>query len=196
MIGMGYYIYYEGGDVRISKGNVPHAINALRTLLEEESFLHCKKPDLDDLESMLWHYGFECDFDDEGNVVNIMWAGDKSRNEDECLAAIAPFVDPGSYMYMSGEEHEHWKWTFKDGQLEDVGATMVYNDENPLTNIDWNLLRKQKRRLTFIQEYRDLTREEKKSVKGILNLLDSIQDAAVTTSLFSEEQVFGAEDDA
>ena len=57
--------------------------------------------------------------------------------------------------------------------------------------IDWKLLRKQKLHLLNILDDKKLTPSRLKSLEGILNLIDGIQDDAV--EFHGEKTVFGKE---
>lgn len=59
-----------------------------------------------------------------------------------------------------------------------------------LTNIDWKLLREQKRDLYHIAISKNYMDPLNRSLNGILHLLDSLQDFAVDEMGISEEEVF------
>ena len=60
---------------------------------------------------------------------------------------------------------------------------------------DWKLLRQQKLHLLEILDDKksNVTAEQRQSIEGLINFLDSVQDAAVTSKLYTEEDVFGKE---
>ena len=62
------------------------------------------------------------------------------------------------------------------------------NLKTVFANMDWLLLREQKRHLLSLQD-------KTGAVQGVVHLLDAIQDAAVEDGIASEETVFGFEVD-
>lgn len=61
-----------------------------------------------------------------------------------------------------------------------------------MKNIDWNLLRKQKRSL--LKTINNVNSEGKDDLVGLLHLIDHIQDDAVETGEATEAEVFGRTD--
>ena len=53
--------------------------------------------------------------DTEGNITAITCAGYLQGNELPAFQAIAPYVRDTSFVHMSGEEGEQWKYTFLNG---------------------------------------------------------------------------------
>lgn len=58
-------------------------------------------------------------------------------------------------------------------------------------NMDWNLLREQKQTLLEMEARHGLSKREKETISGMINLLDNLQDTAVDELGVSEETVFG-----
>ena len=63
-------------------------------------------------------------------------------------------------------------------------------------SIDWETLREQKTALikTITSKHEsncEVTKNEAKKLDGILHLLDYLQDQAVESGIFSEEEIFG-----
>jgi hypothetical protein len=62
-------------------------------------------------------------------------------------------------------------------------------------NIDWELLREQKHQLIALAFSDTATIKETEALEGVINLLDTIQDEAVSSGLADEETVFGKKTD-
>lgn len=64
------------------------------------------------LENAVCQFGWNLEFDDDDNVNGIehilVCAGDEER----LFSAIAPYVKPGSYIQMTGEDGTMWRWAF------------------------------------------------------------------------------------
>lgn len=65
--------------------------------------------------------------------------------------------------------------------------------ENPIKNIDFDLLKKQKAYLLNLSTQTNVETDEYSYISGLLNLLDSIQDYAVDELGFDEDKVFQLE---
>lgn len=68
-------------------------------------------------------------------------------------------------------------------------------------NIDWKLLRRQKSGLTELRQRltdkgaSEVEMAEAQDITGILHLVDNVQDNAVESGIFTEEEVFGVGDE-
>ena len=67
-------------------------------------------------------YGFQ--LDDDGNITDIEFLGEKLGDELTAFEKIAPYVRSGSFLKMHGEDDERWRWVFKDGKCREVQATV------------------------------------------------------------------------
>jgi hypothetical protein len=57
-----------------------------------------------------WRWSTE--YDDSGNIVDLVHEGEKMGDDIELFKAIAPHVKPGSYIDMMGEDGNDWRWYF------------------------------------------------------------------------------------
>jgi hypothetical protein len=73
-------------------------------------------------------WGWEPSVDAEGNITGINFAREKSGQENLLFDAIAPFVQDGSYIEMSGEDDVMWRWVFKGGECHEVTPTITWED--------------------------------------------------------------------
>jgi len=64
------------------------------------------------LDEQLEEWRWAPEYDDEGNIVNLEYQGEKQGDEIELFKAMAPFVKPGSYIDMMGEDGNDWRWYF------------------------------------------------------------------------------------
>jgi len=65
---------------------------------------------------------WEAVMDDDGNVDEIQFLGEKLGDDEQLFEAIAPYVKAGSYIEMEGEDGSRWQWTFDGKQM--VGKSM------------------------------------------------------------------------
>ena len=131
---MGYYIESRDCNFLLKRENVPNAWKALKELFQSgfnagwvETQIVLDAPSFEDAID-------ECGFtieakDDVTDYDYIYFNGEKySGDENVILSAIAPYVEPDSYIEMSGEDGEHWRWIFgKDGVIE-KHAKLVWDE--------------------------------------------------------------------
>lgn len=67
------------------------------------------------LTEALEEFGWVADLDVQENICHIEFGRENSGEEDELFDRLAPYVQPGSYIEMAGEDGERWRWTF-DGR--------------------------------------------------------------------------------
>jgi hypothetical protein len=66
-----------------------------------------------------WRYEAHID-EKTGDVVRIEFSGEKLGDDPILWRAVAPFVEDGSYLQMSGEDGTVWRWVFKGGAMTEV----------------------------------------------------------------------------
>jgi hypothetical protein len=67
------------------------------------------------LEEMLGWWRYHAVTGSNGDITGVQFEGEKSGEEKYLWDAIAPFVEPGSYIEMQGEDGVTWRWVF-DGK--------------------------------------------------------------------------------
>ena len=79
--------------------------------------------------SKMTRFGYEPEMDDDGNIVGVEFVGEKiSYSEDTMFDAIAPYVEDGSFIEMTGEDGCMWRWVFKNGTCKEQRATITWDD--------------------------------------------------------------------
>lgn len=74
-----------------------------------------------------WCYAAKIDIT-TGDVVNLIFEGEKIGQEDNLWDQIAPWVQDGSHLTCQGEDGDMWRWTWREGRLYTVEAQVVYDD--------------------------------------------------------------------
>lgn len=78
----------------------------------------------------LERYCYTAELDDDGNIIGVDFIGDKlSYDEEKMFQSIAPYVEDGSYIEMSGEDGARWKWAFNGGKFKEIQAKIIWLDE-------------------------------------------------------------------
>lgn len=78
------------------------------------------------LEEALKAWRWEVDLDEDLNIININFIGEKLGDDINLFEAIAPFVEDGSYIEMSGEDGDIWRWVFEDGKCIEKNAIITF----------------------------------------------------------------------
>lgn len=97
--------------------------------LAERHFSWMNNADPDEwetLEDAMASWGYPIETDDEGNVIDIRFHGQKIGDEDQLFDAIAPYVEDGSYIEMTGEDDYVWRWVFNGNRVEEVEGEVVF----------------------------------------------------------------------
>jgi len=138
---MGYIIYELGARVHINRHSFSLALTAIKSLHgretcgrsdemhfmwinESASFLNAATLD----EALFaWRWPVT-DVDEDGNIVELEFRGEKYGDEDLLFAAIAPFVEPNSEIRMAGEDGTLWRWLFADGKVQKEFGRLVFDE--------------------------------------------------------------------
>ena len=132
---MGLYTYQLQTEFRVSEKRCAEMLEALKEAMIETSgellrggerhgdeivnffaFInHDEVLNAVNLEEALYHCRWSSEFDEEGNIIDINFNGQKIGNEDILFQIIAPFVEANSYIIMVNDQREIWRWRF-DGQ--------------------------------------------------------------------------------
>jgi hypothetical protein len=143
---MGYYMNQRASKFRIPKDKIPLALAAVRALLANDAAMgggswgpngKVEKwfawvdmagfANADTLEKALTAWRWVGFVDDAtGDLISLDFNGEKLGDDATLLEALAPFVDDGSYIEMSGEEGTIWRWVFNKGVMEDINAVITW----------------------------------------------------------------------
>jgi hypothetical protein len=134
---MGYCIFQGDTKFRIKAANKAAALEAVRALAKDEGRMsggaysssgrtsHFSWVTTDDfalaktLEVALEAWRWPAVVDEKtGDIVGIEHRGEKRGDDPVLWDAIAPFVESGSYIQMSGEDGNIWRWCFDNGRFD------------------------------------------------------------------------------
>jgi hypothetical protein len=85
----------------------------------------------DAMDAWRWPVQEDATNDDEtfGDIIGIEFTGEKMGDDEKLFAAIAPFVEKGSYIEMQGEEGDIWRWVFDGEGVKEVMAKVSFGDD-------------------------------------------------------------------
>lgn len=132
---MGYHITVNESKFKINAENVEIAFKACKENLIGEyywvdtNYALSRDNIIDYINEWRWCIEIE-----DGNIIGIEFEGEKLGDEEELFKVLAPFVESGSYIEISGEDGDLWRWVFKDSSLYYMIPT--WPDIKDLSEID------------------------------------------------------------
>ena len=72
-----------------------------------------------------WRWSIE---ENKTGIVSICFEGEKLGDDAQLFRAIAPYVESGSFIEMSGEDGELWRYQFNNGEFNEHGVTLDWED--------------------------------------------------------------------
>lgn len=111
---MGYYITVRDVHFKIKKHNFEKALEAIKEL-PPHGWVDSRYTEADTLEEAMTCWRWEAGYNAEGDIDYLLFIGEKLGNDEMFFTALAPYVEPDSYIEMDGEENALWRWCF-DGQ--------------------------------------------------------------------------------
>jgi hypothetical protein len=110
---MGYCIYQQDSAFSLPKRMHRAALVAIQSLTGNYTWVRTPNvlasKTLD--EALLW-WRWSPEMDREGNILAVEFTGQKIGDNCALWEALAPFVTPGSYIRMEGEDGRLWHWRF------------------------------------------------------------------------------------
>lgn len=73
--------------------------------------------------------------DRDGSIVDIKVEGCILVEMREMLAAIAPWVQEGSYLSMFSDDGSRWRWSFQDGKCQEIPAELHWPSAVELSTV-------------------------------------------------------------
>lgn len=133
---MGYYIKMTESKFTIKKENFENALKSLKAVFVPENMRYYDRRIGSDekcphfswvdtktvLDSMsiveaLENILYVPQLDQNGDICNVEFIGQKYGDEDIFFKALAPYVETGSYLCFIGEDGDTLKWIFNDGSV-------------------------------------------------------------------------------
>jgi hypothetical protein len=139
---MGYYMEMTESKFNIKKENFGQTLEALKSVFVPENmsaadyiggnvYPHFAWVNTDvvlnseTLGEALEEIRYDPKYNSNGDICGVEFTGEKYGDEKIFFAALAPYVESGSYVGFVGEDDCEWQWVFNDGAVE-----KVYMSEN------------------------------------------------------------------
>ncbi len=135
---MGYHMSMMEVSFRLSKTRSAEALAAIKALAGSETIHdgsgeHFSWVDTQGvtsaktLEDALRAWRWDPSADDAGNIESLWFVGEKLGDDMRLFQAIAPFVEPGSYLQMIGDDDSIWRWRFDGIQVHEEPGRIVFD---------------------------------------------------------------------
>jgi hypothetical protein len=130
---MGYCIRLQNAEFRIRQEDKRLAHTAVMEIddqrvqgeIADEIRDH---DDTDTLAIVVSAFGWKLVEDAYDNVVSIRHDGEKAWREKELFDALAPYVEDGCFVEVTGEDGDHFRWAFKNGLCVQQQAIISWED--------------------------------------------------------------------
>lgn len=131
---MGYCIEMIDSKFAIKKENFEEALKSLKSVFIPENmtckdtiggkeYLHFCWVDTNTVlnsttfDEALEEIRYTPVYDVDGNICDVEFTGEKYGDEKIFFISLAPYVEPDSYLFFTGEDGDVWKWIFRNGEV-------------------------------------------------------------------------------
>jgi hypothetical protein len=101
----------------------------------------------------------------DGDVISICFDGEKLGSEDSFFEAIAPYVEEGSYIEVSGD-YVLWRWVFTNKKVAQIDAYLVWEDYEGMINSLLDKFARAKQLPLLLGNHEELDRMLAERMKG------------------------------
>jgi len=127
---MGYVMWQQETVFRIPADKKKAALTALKKWAKEVGNVSWTDSDriiqARTLELALFELAWEAEVDEDYNIVRVVFQAEKLGDEPQFFGVLGPFVDPGSFIEMRGEDGERWRWTFDGSTMRESKARVSW----------------------------------------------------------------------
>ncbi|MCX7006343.1 MAG: hypothetical protein NTY53_03685 [Kiritimatiellaeota bacterium] len=125
---MGYHMTQRDARFHLPRRHFKAALKAVRQLLSAPIYAYHDSPARQrSLPKVLPMLGWEVEQHAKtGDIVSILFTGEKAHEDWELFKALAPFVTKGSSIAMDGEDGCLWRWWFNGQRVREQYGHVVY----------------------------------------------------------------------
>jgi hypothetical protein len=121
---MGYDVYQRGEHFKIKRKNFDACLQVIKGLNKDFAWVSPREvQEATSLKEAFLAWNWDAEVDRTG-VVCIHDDCEKLGDEDQLFQAIAPYVESGCYIEMSGEDGALWRYQFENGKFYNNNAML------------------------------------------------------------------------
>lgn len=135
---MGYCISVSVPNFNIKKENKEAALKAIQNLAGQETIQIGHKPHfswvnhdfytIDNLEQMFKEWRWHPFTDQEGNITELEFTGEKYGDDEILFKTLAPFIEDNSQINFRGEDGDKWQYRFNNKQMKKFQGRVSYEE--------------------------------------------------------------------
>lgn len=126
---MGYCIWQEDGKFTIKRESFDAALAAIKAIKGSPSWTTSAFKKAKTLKEAFDDWRWNIEYTDTSDVTDIGFEGEKAGDDKLLFDAVAPFVEAGSFIEMSGEDGTRWRWMFDGKICKEKIARFVYDED-------------------------------------------------------------------
>ena len=130
---MGYCIEMLDSKFKIKKEDFDKALESLKSVFVKDR-MTCQDSsgyhyswintnyvlEAETLSEALEEIRYETIYDDNGNIIQVEFTGEKLGDDMIFFEALAPYVEDESYISFAGEDGYLWKYIFEKGKVKEI----------------------------------------------------------------------------
>ncbi len=130
---MGYYMKQRKAEFHIPKAKFQAVLTALKGFYAENDGEFVDPENViracenNDIEKAFYYARWRVQIDATG-IIGIAFNGKKLGNEEALFSAIADSVEGGSYIEMTGEDGNIWRWRFDGECCHEENAKLDFSE--------------------------------------------------------------------
>lgn len=137
---MGYCMSQSECNIVIKAEHLPAVLAAVKAMynpVEEggpsPKFSWVDREPIEKAETLakaLEEWRWEPEFGLNGDLIGLVFTGEKLGDDPDLFCNLAPFVEHGSYVEMVGEDDNRWRWVFWRGELREEHPVITWPYEH------------------------------------------------------------------
>ena len=140
---MGYCMEQTDSNFIIKKENFRDALNNLKAVFTPDRMtcidhFSWVRTDIvlnaETLEEALKEIRYDPIFNDNGDIIDVEFLGEKYGDEEIFFTSLAPFVEKDSYISFEGEDGCEWTWSFNGKEVRKNFRKRNFDNEENASN--------------------------------------------------------------
>lgn len=123
---MGYYMDQRETKFKFKDGMDNKILNAIKNAVNEGKVSSWVDKNVVNKSTIFEDALGECRWEYYKIDKTLWFEGEKLGDDYNLFCAVAPFVEDGSYIEMSGEDGCLWRWVFENGKCKEIYPNIIW----------------------------------------------------------------------